>query len=338
MLGLKRNKGIGLGLEINNRKAKIVKVSRQNGFKILGFASATLADGVFEAGIISDPEGLGRALIPIVDKIQIQNHRVTAAINNQHVFFHTLVLPKLAKRELRNAAIYQVSPILPIPLEEAVISVCPFRFFKDEDGSKIEIFLVAARRQHIESMRIACQVAGINLAAVEIEALAIQRLLALDINTKVQAYLYLNNGISSFCLFADDTLRIQRSFATRFLKDNEILSDVYKSDSIYKHGFSSIEPNYESDLTANIIKEVTRGLEQFIAMTKDELPEKIIVCGNYNDTFDIEFELNAATGIQVSKPNYYSYINWPIGIENNQLNDLKRDYLIALGSSIREVF
>jgi len=204
------NKGPGIGLDIGSKKIKIARVKRKrNGIKVVKFGSMPTPPGVVEAGIIYDPERLGEEMAVLVKNLRLRGKRVVSAVSGQQVYTRNIVMPRMKLKELREAVLFQATTFLPIPVEDAAIDIFPLWDLEDDEGKKTEVFFVAVRRIQVENLQAACRIAGLKLAAVEIEALAINRILGRD-SAGTQAYLNIGASRSYFSVFNEGVLVFHR--------------------------------------------------------------------------------------------------------------------------------
>ena len=324
---IRRKTELGLGLDISDR-IRLVKVQKKSGWQIEDFVSMELPGFAMETGALNNPETLGNYMIPLVNSLKGKALEAAANIPASSVFFRTLILPRLPPKELHQAAVFAAGSFLPIPIEEAVISTCPVNDYIDASGVKTQVFLVAARRQHVAALQTICRISGIKLAAIEIEPLSIQRFLQLDNKLSIDAYLYLNSGYSAFCVFKDQVLLYQRALDLELIVENPA--------PVPENQLGKSRPQASLDITAGaftakVITEVRQAVELYRLHNHEYFPDSILLFGTLAGISDIDSILKETLGIKVIKPDLEPLISWP---ESRSI--MADEFATAIGLAIRE--
>ena len=328
------NMSQGIGLDIGSKKVKLARVKNtKQGIQVAWFESMDTPPGMVEAGNIVDPAGLGVELGKLVSKLRIKNQKVVSAVAGQQVYTRTIVMPQMKLEELKEAISFQAINFLPIPVEEAAIDIFPLRDFEDEEGKKTEVFFVAVRRQQVENLDMVCKMAGLNLVAVEIEPLAMNRILGKNKSEEVSAYLNIGGSRSYFSVFKDNILVFYRSLAFG-------ISAFYEMNSSDGGNFEDIQFGQGSQydyLTRDIIDDVTRSVEYYNLQKNksEERIEKIWLCGSGARFKGLDASLAGGSGLEVEIADHLHELVIPDGLSEEQELELKYDFLIAFGLAAR---
>lgn len=327
----------GMGLDIGSKKIKLITVRfRNKRLQINDFGSIPTPPGVVEAGYILDPERLGEELGGLVATLRLKGKRVVSAVSGQQIYTRNLVMPRMKLKEMKEAINYQAITFLPIPVEESAIDIFPLRNFEDDEGKKTEVFFVAVRQQQVDNLNAACRIAGLKLAAVEIEPLALFRLLGQNDSPGAQAFLNIGATCSYFTVFHNEILTYYQSLAVgcaAFLETN------YWEGGDSCRGLGSIEIGRENEsdyLIRDIIAEVSRSIEYYY-MENEVVIEKILLCGGGSQIKGLDAALATGTGYGVEIADTLGDINIPPNINEFEIYELKHDFLVALGLAARRV-
>ncbi|MBO8159234.1 type IV pilus assembly protein PilM [Thermosyntropha sp.] len=324
---------VGVGLDIGTEKIKMVKVTRRgNNHEILGYDSIFTPSGTVELGNILEPEKLGIELARLKEKMGIKKEKVIAAASGPQVYTRILSMPQMPREELKEAAIFQASTFLPISIDEAVIDVFPLRDIEDETGKKTEIFFVAVRKNQIEKLDLACQIAGLNLAVIDIEPLALQRVIAGERENR--AFLNIGASRAYFSVFNDGSLVMHRSLSfgcSAFaMSAGEACSGYEFLESVdLRSG------NYEYFIN-DMINELNRAVEYYKMQFKNTL-NHIVLCGGGSRMPGIDEILMEKTGIKFELAGISPNILIPPDLEEKDKKELVYEFLIALGLAVRGV-
>lgn len=331
------NKSPGIGLDIGSKKIKVARVKNsKQGIKLVGFDSIPTPPGTVETGNILDPARLGEELGQLVEKLKIKHQKVVSAVAGQQVYTRNIVMPRMSLEELKEAVSFQAINFLPIPVEDASIDIFPLRELEDDEGKKTELFFVAVRRQQVENLDTVCNFAGLNLVAVEIEPMAINRVLGRNNPAEVSAYLNIGASSSNFSVFKKNILVFYRSMSFGSSAFYEGIG--LNAGDINPEKIEFGQGNQYDYLTRDIIDDVTRSVEYYNMQNRGEAEqrvEKIWLCGGGSRFKGLDSSLAAGSGLEVEIANPLSELILPYELSEEQERDLKHDFLIALGLAAR---
>lgn len=328
----------GIGLDIGSKKIKIAKVrNKKDGLYVIDIGSIPTPDGLVEAGNIYDPERLGEEIGVLVRNMNIKGQAVVSAVSGQQVYTRNLVMPQMKLSELKEAVNYQAINFLPISVEDAAIDIFPLRNFEDDEGKKTEIFVVAVRRQQVEALDIVCRIAGLKLVAVEIEPLAIYRVWGRNSYDEVTAFLNIGASRSYFAVFKKNILVFYRSLA---FGCSVFYQGVGMSGPQGPTDLDKIEVSQDTQydyLVRDIIAEVARSIEYYNMQNQDEDEpiERIYMCGGGSRLKGLGESLSSGIGYDVELADPLNHLIVPGKLNPDQLQDLKHDFLVALGLAAR---
>ncbi|MEN6461952.1 MAG: type IV pilus assembly protein PilM [Syntrophomonas sp.] len=328
----------GIGLDIGSKKIKLVTVRLwKKRVQIIDFGSIPTPPGVVEAGYILDPERLGEELGGLVATLKLKGKRVVSAVSGQQIYTRNLVMPRMKLKEMREAINFQATTFLPIPVEESAIDIFPLRNFEDDEGKKTEVFFVAVRQQQVDNLDTACRIAGLKLVAVEIEPLALFRLLGQNTNLGAQGFLNIGAVRSYFTVFHNGILIYYQSLAfgcSAFLRDNNYTNN--ENDSLGLDNIEIGQGNESYYLIKDIIAEVSRSVEYY-HMQNEVGINKILLCGGGSRIKSLDVAL--ATGIDqnVEIADTLADLDISNNINETEIQELKHDFSVALGLAVRKV-
>src|ERR1700742_58627 len=138
-----------------------------------------LPDGAFSGGEVVDVDAVATALRELFDRADLSK-RVRLAVASQGVAFRTVRLPLIEDQEQLKAAVrFQAQETIPMPLDSAVMDHQVIGAEVGEDGSRqIEVAVVAARRQSVDSLLAAARGAGLDPVGIDLAAFGMIRALA----------------------------------------------------------------------------------------------------------------------------------------------------------------
>ena len=169
----------GVGIELAPERINIVKLLRQGqGFKLAAFFSLPVPEGVFEDGQIVDRPALAQLIQQALAESKIKAQRVATAVPGRDALIRLIPLPaELNDRELREMVLkHEAGLYLPYPREEADVDYQKLGYFVDEDGiEKVQILLVATRKEVTDTYIDTFRHAGLKVDVIEINSFALLR-------------------------------------------------------------------------------------------------------------------------------------------------------------------
>jgi type IV pilus assembly protein PilM len=170
----------GVGIELTPDRLNIARLRRKGqGFQLVTLASAEIPEGIFQEGQILDSAGMAEIIQSTLAESKIKTkHAATAIPGGRDTVTRIIPVPaELDDRELREMVLNQEAGLyLPFPREEADVDYQKLGFFVDEDGiEKVQVLLVATRREVTDSYLDTFQQAGLSINVLEISSFSLIR-------------------------------------------------------------------------------------------------------------------------------------------------------------------
>jgi type IV pilus assembly protein PilM len=168
-----------VGLDFEAGSVAAAEVRSNGSSELSGFGIASLPSGVFHEGEVTDQEALADVL-----KEMFSEHKLSRAVRlgiaNQRVAVRTVFLPPIESPDELAAAIrFQAQDEIPMPLEQAVLDWGVIGHRTADNGERrIEVVVVAARRDMLTSHLETMQKAGLRPVGIDLSAFGMIRALA----------------------------------------------------------------------------------------------------------------------------------------------------------------
>lgn len=168
----------GVGIELTPERINIAQLKKQGQkLKLQTLATAEIPEGVFEEGQIVDSATMAEIIQSTLAENKIKVKQATTAVPGKAV---TRVIPlpaELDDNELREMVLNQEASLyLPFPRDEADVDYQKLGFFVDDDGiEKVQVLLVAVKKDITDSYTETFAQAGINLSVLETSSFALIR-------------------------------------------------------------------------------------------------------------------------------------------------------------------
>lgn len=169
-----------VGLEIETGSIAATEVRANGSTRVSATAVAPLAPEAFRDGEVGDAEALTEGLKRLYSENKLSK-RVRLGIANQRVVVRTLRLPALEDPKELDAAIrFQAQDQIPMPIDQAVLDhrvVGGVSEGGEQSGPKIDVIVVAARREMIQSSLTPLRDAGLQPVGIDLSAFGMIRAL-----------------------------------------------------------------------------------------------------------------------------------------------------------------
>lgn len=174
----KKTKGIGVELTADRVNVSRLKKKGQ-GFQLVTLASAEVPEGIFQEGQIVDSPAMAEIIQSVLAESKLKvKHVATAIPSGRDTVTRIIPVPaELDDRELREMVLNQEAGLyLPFPREEADVDYQKLGFFVDEDGiEKVQVLLVATRKEVTDSYLETFRQAGLAVDVLEISSFSLIR-------------------------------------------------------------------------------------------------------------------------------------------------------------------
>ena len=172
-------KSQGVGLEITSERINVAQITKQGrNHKLVKYCSLALPEGIFEEGKIADSPALAELIQQFLKDNKITSKHVATGVPMRESIIRMIPIPsELDDQELRDLVLnHEASLYLPYPREEVDLDYQKLGYFQDEDGiEKVQVLLVATRREITDAYRSTFQQAGLQVDVLEINSFALIR-------------------------------------------------------------------------------------------------------------------------------------------------------------------
>ncbi len=217
-----------VGIDIGHHAIKAVQVDRSgSGWKIsrVGWVR-TPADSVKE-GVVIDTKTVGEALKQCMRDAHISATSANIAVAGGSVVVRTVRIPKMNEATLRKSIRYEAGRYVPSSVEDSYIE---FEILGEVDDVQMDVMIVAAPKDVVESRIKACQEAGLEVEVVDVEPFCAYRsLLESDPQSafagKTVALVDIGSSTTSMSVVTDGNFAMARSLP----QGGRTLTDALKS-------------------------------------------------------------------------------------------------------------
>jgi type IV pilus assembly protein PilM len=280
-----------VGIDFGTHSVKAVELKNINSElpELVNLGSQITPKGVINSEDKADQTKLTEVLKKLFDASKIKNKSVVMALPEFSVFTRFLEFPGVKKEELRDAVYFEAKQYIPMPLEEVQLSYITIGFNQEKNAPRV--LLVAAPRKIIDIYINIAMSAGLELAAIETESVAMGR--AMYRATKKKDLVMLDFGANStdMSILSEGYLVFSQSIA---IGSDSLTQSVvnkfnfdYSRAEEFKRNYGVVDTvlegkiyNVLSPIIESILVEVRRGVEFYKNKTLAAAPVDYILNGD----------------------------------------------------------
>jgi len=298
----------GLGLDIGTFNTKIVCIKKVK-------KETSLVDLVLLKG--SDPGEIKNEISRIFEENKIKDLDVATSVSGPSVVVRFVEFPEMAEDEVKNAIALESERYLPFRYEDVNLDLHMFKGSSQEKG-KMQVLVVAARKDLIKKKIDFLESAGINPSIIDIDALSLSNCFEKEGVASENAIALINIGsaFTNFCVIEQGFPRFTRdiplggSTITSHLQKRLSLNPVDAENYKIKIGLNSQAEGIDQDTILKIndatkeifesfFKEIRYSLDFHQTQSKGKVTEKIYLSGGTSFLREIGKYFSVELGLPV---------------------------------------
>lgn len=164
-----------VGLDIGSSSIKAVELeATRTGFRVVAAGSAPVPRNAIVEGAIVDRRGVTDAIRGLFDAQRFRARAVAASLAGSGVLVRKITVPQMSGTELDESIYWEADQYVPSDIGDVTLDYQVLDSGEDADRrSTMDVLLVVARRDRIADCASVIEQAGLALAVVDIDALAL---------------------------------------------------------------------------------------------------------------------------------------------------------------------
>ena len=284
-----------VGLEIDSGVIRAVELSGSAASpRLNGMASIALPPGAVEEGMIVNPDEVSGALNQLWKSGDIKHRRVLLGVSNQGVLVRYTTIPKVPKDKMDNVIRFHAQELLPIPLESVVMDYMVIGERDEEEKTQLEILLVAARLDMLNSFMSALDQASLEPVDVDVSTLALMQVLPDAAKDRTVTVVNVANGLSNILVSVNNTPKLARLVSVK-IKDLAEQTGLPLENVLQE----AVRHDYYKSWLRNLVSETRSSLTYFQNQSNSSNIEAIILNGRGARLPGIAAALEGSLGLPV---------------------------------------
>jgi type IV pilus assembly protein PilM len=342
-----------VGLDIGPDAIVVASLSKgKTGYVVEALGSVPMPANSLQDGEIADPAAVGEMVRGLLDEQGIEAEQAVVAISGQSVIIRLIATEPMDPSELETYIGIEAERYIPFALDDVNISSQIVGNTVDESGNdKMEVLLVAAQKNLVQSFITAAEEAGLGLKCVDVASFAVMRALEkseyLDDNQTIAALL-IQGPSTDINVLSGGVPKFNRSvlIGYSYLVDNLINSlgideyaarDLLDQIDVDPQGYEDISAEVEQateiirPALSELTGEISRSLDFFMSQGGATI-DRIVICGKGASIRGLDRFLTTRLGIEVAVGNPFT----ALGIDNVEVEESQAPtYITAMGLALR---
>lgn len=303
-----------LGLDIGFHSIKAVELARVNKtIQLVSLGSIPTPPRGLLSETTVDEKAMVDTILKLLHDMKATSKIVNTSLPESQVYTRVIEVPKLSEKELASSIQWEAEQYIPLPISQVNLD---YAVLGGEDNNSMHVLLVAAPRKIIDKYSRILAEAGVSLASVETDAIAILRVIPKEVPESANLLLInIGANASDICIVRKRILTFVRTVPiggdsfTRAISEelgfNPAQSEEYKrtygldKEKLEGKVFASIQPVFHT-----IIEEIKK-IQAFFRdhYANEELSSAIVYGGSARLPGLISY-IAGETGVdlQVSNP------------------------------------
>jgi type IV pilus assembly protein PilM len=170
-LSLKKKGAVGI--DLGHQWIRVAEIDRSgSGWTVSRVAKAPMPEGAMRDGVVTDTEAAGAALRQLLTQTGMHPSTAHMAVAGGAVVVRSVRIPKMAESALRRSIKIEAGRYVPSSVEDSYIE---FEIIGPADETQMDVLIVAAPREVVETRMEAAKKAGLDVESVDIEVFAAYR-------------------------------------------------------------------------------------------------------------------------------------------------------------------
>ncbi|MEK7124548.1 MAG: type IV pilus assembly protein PilM [Patescibacteria group bacterium] len=337
-----------VGIDIGTASVKVVEISRWGEGKTLEnygeikseFISKEPILNTQKSGNLFSSSSISLAIRAILDEAKIKTKSAIFSIPDFFTFSTSFEIPQMPPKEIAGAVRYNASQYLTLPVSEVTLDWKIMPDSKGDKNSAIKIFLIAVPNQVVQEYQKIAKDAGLEVYALEAEALSISRALVKNLQKTI---CLIDIGVQSSTVNIIDKGVLRRSYSFNFYGSklssavSSVLGvDYQQAEEIKnKEGVIYSKPEVAQTLYLLIdplLREIKTITAEFY-QTEQKQVQEIYMTGGTASLPGLKEYLSESLKKNVYIPNCFSDFLYPPILEGT-LKEMSPRFSVAMGVAL----
>lgn len=324
-----------IGVDIGSSSVKVVQLKDNKGsFQLLNVGIFPLPPEAIVDNTIMDSLTVATVIKNLVTSLDVKTKDVACSISGNSVIIRKIVLPVMPQEELEDQISWEAEQYIPFDINDVNMD---FQILSPDsrDSSKMNVLLVASKKDIINDYVALFGEVGMQLSVVDVDCFAVQNAFEVNYDCNPDDIIALVNIGASIM-----NINVIKDGITLFTRDVQMGGNLYSEEIQKQAGLSSKDAEIEKLLVNDstkktvrdvvlkvnetIAQEIRRSLDFYNSTANDDRISSVYVSGGCSKGYNLVEAISDQIEIPVKKLNPFAKLKY------NQ-NDFDPEYLEEIG-------
>ena len=336
-----------VALDIGSSSIKMVEASgEKNGYRLVNMGILPLPPTAVQNNMVAEKDVVVKTIQSLIRANGIKATRVISAVPGRAVIIKKIQLPAQGEEELEANVEFEATNVIPESLENVNLDYQVLNYL--DDGSKMEVLLVAVKKEIINSYTQVIQEAGLTPAIMDVDYFAMENMHEVNyeiqpdtvvglihIGARYTSINVLKNGVSTF---TGDLQVGGEAFTESLVQALQISYDqaeTFKVTGLLEGKKNADLQSLLKPTCASLAEEVSRTLNLYAGMAAEEVIHGIYLSGGSSKVLGLCPLLGERLGVPVQLAEPFRGFNVARNIDKDYLGESALVLAVGAGLSIR---
>jgi len=338
-----------VGIDIGSSSVKVVQLKGNNGsFQLLNAGIFHLPPEAIVDNTLMDSSSIATVIKNLVASLDIKIKDVVCSISGNSVIIRKIVLPAMPQEELEDQISWEAEQYIPFDINDVNMD---FQILSPDsnDPSKMNVLLVASKKDIINDYVAVFSEAGMQLSVVDVDSFAVQN--AFEVNHD-----YSSEDIIALVNIGASVMNINviKDGITLFTRDVQMGGNLYSEEIQKQLGLSSEDAEngkllaHESDneplrnvilkVNETITQEIRRSLDFYNSTASDDRISCVFLSGGCSKVYKLIDTITEKITLPVEKLNPFAKLKFnEKDFDPEYLQEIGPLMAVPVGLAIRRV-
>ena len=348
MFFFKKKKEV-IGIDVGSSSVKLVQLKENKGsYQLLNVGIIPLPPEAIVDNTLMDSSSIAGAVKNLVASLGVKVKDVACSISGNSVIIRKIVLPTMPSEELEDQISWEAEQYIPFDIKDVNMD---FQILSPDtvDPSKMNVLLVASKKDIINDYVSVFNEAGMLLSVVDVDSFAVQNAFEVNHDSRSDDILALINIGASVM-----NINIVKDGITLFTRDVQMGGNLYTEEIQKQLGMSGEEAESckmlarESNNKAlidviakvneTITQEIRRSLDFYNSTASDDRITGVFIGGGCSKVYNLVGTIADKIGLQVDAINPFAKLKYnEKDFDPEYLQEIGPLMTVAVGLAVRRV-
>lgn len=346
-----KKKGVA-GLDVGSSSVKVVELEgKLSNLSLVGLGFENLPDDAIVDGQIMEMNAVSETIADVCRNHQINSQQVVTGVSGHSVIVKNIVLPPMNRDELEESIDWHAEEHIPFDLADVSLDY----HITAQSNDSTQVVIAACKRERIDSLKQAVQLAGRQPVVIDIDTFALQNCYEINYQPDPsQTVALLNIGASTMnvnivqgvnSVFTRD-ITVGGSQFTDILQRNLGLS--FQQAEAVKRGVADVSTDVDekaieplmNNVTDMVAMEIQKTFDFYRATTEDSgvNVQKILISGGGSKLAGLAEDISAKLELPVEVLDPFRQIKVDTRkFDPDYLSEIMPEMAVAVGLAVRGV-